>query len=96
MVGLGVGVGHAADVVEHLVGLYLGHRPGVGEAAEEVGGDLVDALVGTLGTEDDGHQELECVGELQFGGHFGHLLAEVGQYSFVSLFSFHVVVGIIS
>ena len=35
--------------------------------AEQFGGDLVDALVSTLGAEDDGHEQLEYAAELEFG-----------------------------
>ena len=59
--------------------------------AEQFGGDLIDALVGTLGTQNDGHKQLKHAAELQFRIHVGHLLAEMRQNPLVSLFFSHCV-----
>jgi len=74
---LGVGVGYAPNILVDFLRLCLCHRMGIGEPAEEVGRHEVDALVGTLCTEDDGNEELEHAAELEFGVHLGHLLLKI-------------------
>jgi len=51
----GVRIGNATNIFENLVSISLCHGVGIGEAAEKLGGHLVDALVGTLRTEDNSH-----------------------------------------
>ena len=77
MVGLGIGIGHAADICQQVFGLCRGHGLGVRVVEKQLRGDLIDTLVGTLCTKDDGHEQLEHTAELQFRVHLGHLLAEV-------------------
>ena len=59
MSGFGVRIRNATYIFEDLVGISLCHRMGIGEATEKLGGYLVDALVGTLRTEDNGYQQLK-------------------------------------
>ena len=74
VVGLGVGIGNAADigpdVVEGSGGQQLRRR----KALEEGRGDEVDAPVGALGGEDDGDEQLEGVRIMEFGGGEGNVL----------------------
>ena len=89
VLGLGVGIAHAAHIFQHILGLGLGHRLGIGIATEEVGRHLIDTLVGTLGAEHHGHQQLEDTTKLEFGGDLWHLLAEMLQHLSVSLVALH-------
>ena len=91
MGGFRVGVGDAADVFQHVLGLCLRHRLRIRVATKQVGRHLIDALVRTLRTEDDCYQQLEHTTELQFCIHIRHLRPEVGQYPFISFFPFHIV-----
>ena len=77
MAGFGIGVGHTLDILVDFFRLGLCHRVSIGELAEEAGCHEVDALVGTLCTEDDGDEQLEHAAELEFGVHLRHLLLEV-------------------
>ena len=48
--------------------------------AEQRGGDLVDHLVGALGGEDDGHQQLPVVAEVEHDACIGVLGPRAGHY----------------
>ena len=89
MVSLRVRVRDTLDEFQHVVHLCLRHCPRVGVMAKQLGCHLIDALVGTLCTQYDCHQQLEHTTELQFGISHGHLLAEVVQYLLVAFFSGH-------
>ena len=89
MVGLRVRVRHALDEFQHVVHLCRRHRPCVGIMAKQLGCHLVDALVGTLGAEDNSYQQLEHAAELQLCCYFGHLPLKVGKNGFITVFSFH-------
>ena len=56
---------------------------------EQFGRHLIDALVSTLGTQNDSHQQLEHAAKLEFCIHVGHLFAEMRQDPLVSLFFLH-------
>ena len=89
MIGLGVRVGDAADIFQHILRLRLGHRLGVRVVAEQFRGYLIDALVSALRTQDHCNEQLEHTAELQFGIYIGHLLAEVSQNPGISFFFSH-------
>ena len=80
---------HTFDVFIHVVGLNGCHCLCIGEAAKQFGGHLIDALVGALGAEDDGHQQLIDAAKLQLGAYLRHLLLEIGQYGVVTLLFLH-------
>ena len=86
---LGVGVAHATDIIQYLVGFGLCHLLGIRVTAEQVWCDLIHALVCALCTQHHRHQQLKHTAIRQFGIHLWHLLAEVLQYQSVSLFSPH-------
>jgi hypothetical protein len=52
---------------------------------------LIDALVGTLGTEYHCHQQLKHAAKLQFGSDLRHLRFEMRQNSLESFFFSHSV-----
>ena len=87
--GFIVGVGHALDVLEDDLGRGQGHGLGGGIVVQEVGGDHVDALVGALGGEDDGHEEAERAVVVELGLGHGHGLLEVGDDFVVEFFLAH-------
>ena len=89
MVSLRVRVRDTLDEFQHVVHLCLRHCPCVGVMTKQLGRHLIDALVGTLCTQYDRHQQLEHTTELQFGISHGHFLAEVIQYLLVAFFSGH-------
>ena len=91
MVGFGIRIGNATDILQNLVDIGFSHRLGVREAAEELRGDLIDALVGALGTQNDGYQELENTAELKLRLYLGHLLTEIFQDICVAFFFSHIV-----
>ncbi len=76
---LGVGVGDAPDVLIDVCLAGCCHALGVGIGSEEGGGDEVDALVGALGGEHYGYEQLVGGAVVQFGIYYGVLLAEVGE-----------------
>ena len=91
MLGLGVGVGDAADVSQHILGFGLRHGLGIRVMTEQFWGDLIDTLIGTLRTQDNSHQQLEHATKLQFGRHIWHLLTEVSQNFLETFFFSHLV-----
>ena len=77
--GLVVGVGDGLDVGQHVLLRGCGHGGGGGVGAEEGGRHLVDALVGALGGEHHGYEELERGGVVEFrlgGGQVGPVVGE--------------------
>ncbi len=92
MVGFGIRIGNATDILQNLVDIGFSHRLGVREAAEELRGDLIDALVGALGTQNDGYQELENTAELKLRLYLGHLLTEKIQDICVTFLFRHIAV----
>ena len=89
MVGLGVGVAHRTDEMQHIIDLGLGHNPCSRVTGEKGGGNLVDALVGTLGTEKRGYQQLESRTKLEFGGNLGHGFTIIIEHTLVTLLTGH-------
>ena len=89
MLCLSIRIRHTLDILQHLVDLCLGHRLGVRILAEQFRCHLIDALVRTLCAEHHGYQQLEDAAKLQFCISLRHLLAEVAENSFVSLFLRH-------
>ena len=89
MIGLRVGVGDTADILQYVFWLRLRHRLGIGIVTEQFRRHLIDSLVGALGTENDGHEQLEHAAKLEFCIHVGHLFTEMRQDSLISLFFLH-------
>ena len=67
VLGLGVGIADGATVVVDDLGCGFGHGFGSRVVGKEAWGDLVDALVGALGREHHGHDELEVVLKVKLG-----------------------------
>lgn len=89
VLGFGVGVGDALDVFIHLALIGCRHSLCIRVCLEEGRGDEVDSLVGALGGEHYGDEQLIDGVELQFGIDYGLLLAEVGENTVVKFSSFH-------
>lgn len=87
--GLVVGIRHALDVCIDYFGRAGGQRLGGGEVPVEGWRYHVDPLVGALGREDNGYQQLKGIVVMQFGLGHGYVLAEPGQYLFISFFLSH-------
>ena len=87
--GFVVGVRYASYVLVDDLGCGLSHGFGVGVVLEEAWGDGVDALIGTLGTEYDGYEQLKGCRVVELGLGFGHGLLEVGDDAVVEFFLAH-------
>ena len=74
---LRVRIAHAANILENLLRLSLGHRFRIGKSGEKRRRHLIDALVGALCAEQSCTKELESTAKLQLRCHHGHLLAEI-------------------
>ena len=89
VLGFSVRVGDALDVLIHLCLICLCHCLCIWECLEEGWCDEVDSLIGALGGEHHGYEQLEDGGEFQFRIDYGLLLAEVGENTVVKFSSFH-------
>jgi hypothetical protein len=67
------------EVVLQLGERGLGEGAGVGVLGEQAGGDLVDALVGGLGGEDGGHEQLQGRVPVELVACVGVLLPQAGE-----------------
>ena len=86
---LGVRVGDALDVFIDFGLVGCCHCLGIGVCLEEGWCDEVDSLVGTLGGEHYGYEQLEDGGEFQFRIHHRLFPAEVGEDGMIKFSSFH-------
>lgn len=89
MVGLGIGIAHRTDELQHIVDLGLGHGLRGGITGEKGWGNLVDALVSALGTEERGYQQLESRTKLELGGNLGHGFTIIIEHTLVTLLTGH-------
>ena len=89
VLGFGVRVGDALDVFIDFGLVGCCHRLCIGECLEEGRGDEVDSLIGALGGEHYGDEQLKDGAKLQLGIDDGLLLAEVGENTVVKFSSFH-------
>jgi hypothetical protein len=89
VLGFGVRVGDALDVFIDFGLVGCCHRLGIGVCLEEGWCDEVDSLVGALGGEHYGDEQLKDGAKLQLGIDYGLLLAEVGENTVVKFSSFH-------
>ena len=90
---LGVGVAHRPYILQHIVGLGLRHTARVGIMAEKVGRHLVNALVGTLGRQHRGDEQLKCRSKQQLGRHMGLRHPKGVEYALVAFFSCHLIMS---
>ena len=84
-----VGIGYRLDILKNVITAGSSHRFGVGVGAKERRRHHVDTLVGALGRENDGYQQLEGSLVVQLGLRHGHRLLEPGNHLVVSLLFFH-------
>ena len=92
VLGFGVRVGDALDVFIDFCLVGCCHCLGIGECLEEGRGDEVDSLVGALGGEHYGDEQLKDGAKLQLGIDYGLLLAEVGEDGMIKFTSFHFLI----
>lgn len=89
MVGLGVGIAYRTDKLQHIIDLGLSHSLCSRVTGEKGGGNLIDALVGALGTEKRGYQQLESRTKLEFSSNLGHGFAIIIEHTLVTLLTGH-------
>lgn len=89
MVGLGIGIAHRTDELQHIIDLGLGHNLCSRVTGEKGWGNLVDALVSALGTEERGYQQLESRTKLDLGGNLGHGFTIIIEHTLVTLLTGH-------
>ena len=78
VVSFAIRIRYTADIFQDVVSFSLCHCLCIRIMSEQLRCHLINALVSTLRTQDDGHQQLENTAELQFGIHIWHQLTEVG------------------
>ena len=89
MLGFVVGVADAFDVLVNHLGRCQSHCLGCWVVLKEPWRDQIYSFVRALGTQNDGYQQLEWRGVVQFGLSHRHGLAEIGHHALVSLFLCH-------
>ncbi len=92
VLGFGVRVGNALDVFIDFSLVGGCHRLGIGVCLEEGWCDEVDSLIGALGGEHYGDEQLIDGAKLQLGIDYGLLLAEVGEDGMIKFTSFHFLI----
>ena len=90
VLGFGVRVGDALDVFIDFGLVGCCHSLCIGVCLEEGRGDEVDSLVGALGGEHYGDEQLIDGAELQLGIDYGLLFAEVGEDGMIKVGFFHI------
>ena len=89
MLSFGIRIGNATDIFQDIVHISLCHRGGIRIVAKEFGSHLIDALVRTLGTQNDCHQQLENTAKLQFRLYLRHFATEELQDICVAFLFIH-------
>ena len=89
MPSLRVGIRHALHQLQHVVHLRCRHRPSIGKATEQFGGDHVYTFVRALRTQHRGHKQLESTAKLKFRSHIRPVLPEKAQHTVKTLSAIH-------
>lgn len=96
MTCLVVRVGDTADVIIDYLGCGMGHSLGIGVVVQQTWSDHVHPAVGTLCTQDNGHQQSKWTIVMEFCLYYGHSLLEVGCYLLVEFSFSHLMACVLS
>ena len=89
MISFGIGVGDTLDIFQYIFRFCRCHRMGIGKATEQLGSNLINSFVSTLGTEYYRNQQLENISKFQLSLYFWHLLPKILEDVLISILLFH-------